>query len=325
MDPRQFVAENRADWEELQGYVGRATRHGLASLSPHELRQLGALHRKVAADLAAARTAYGDARVVEFLNDLALRSHNAVYRAPRRGLRQAARELFRVIPEAACRHTGALFASGLIFFSATLLAALATLADESFAAMVLGQQFIERLQDGEYWIENVFSVIPQSIASAQLLTNNISVALLVYTVGCTGIAPALILFLNGLILGAVMTLCAEYDLMSRFLPFVLTHGLIEISAILVAGAGGLVVFDGWLHPGDRTRLAGFRHGALEGLLVAGAAIPALLIAGPVEAFISPVEQIPGALRILLGVALCLGFWAWLLGPLLPRLRGARDA
>ena len=34
-----------------------------------------------------------------------------------------------------------------------------------------------------------------------------------------------------------------------------THGVIEISALIVAGGGGLVVFDAWLHPGDRTRLA----------------------------------------------------------------------
>jgi uncharacterized membrane protein SpoIIM required for sporulation len=83
--------------------------------------------------------------------------------------------------------------------------------------------------------------------------------------------------------------------------------------ILLAGAGGFVVFDGWLNPGDRTRLRGLADAARQGLLVAGAAAPALIVAAIVEGSISPVETMPGWLRAALGLSLGLAYWSWLAG------------
>ncbi|MCP3981573.1 MAG: stage II sporulation protein M [bacterium] len=313
MDLRRFVADNQVEWKRLEGYVGRVRGRSLAGFGPDELRELGVLHRKVAADLSAVRSAHPRSKVVRYLNDLAIRSHNAVYRAPRRGLLASLRALWFAVPAAARRHRAAIGASATVFVVGTLLGLFGTLMDESVAAMIMGESFVASIQDGEYWIENVFSVMPHSLASARILTNNLGVAIAVYAFGCTGILPVFMMFLNGTMLGSVLGLCAQYELLPRLVPFVTTHGVIEISALIVAGGGGLVVFDAWLHPGDRTRLEALKYGARQGLLVAAAAGPALLIAGPVEGLISPVESVPAALRITLGVGLGLAFWVWLFG------------
>ena len=312
-DMRQFVAAHRAEWERLESLLDRAARNGLPSLPADDLRDMGVLHRKASAHLAMVRTVHAESRIVDFLNGLVLRSHNAVYRAPRKPLLRRLSDFLRDVPRVVRSHPGALAASVILFASGGLLGAFGTALDHRIAVMLLGSEFVERVRAGEYWIESLFDVVPHSVASAGILTNNLSVAITVFALGITGVFSAMVLFLNGLMLGAVLVLCGQYGLMSRFVPFVVTHGAIEISAILLAGAAGFMIFDGWLHPGDRTRLDGLRRGARHGLQVLGAAAAALLVAGPVEGLISPQEGVPGFLRITLGVTLALLFWGWLLG------------
>lgn len=314
MDVRAFVATNRDDWERLEAVLGTVARSGLTALSPPELRDLGLLHRRVSADLAAARTLRAGPKVVDYLNDLALRSHNVVYSAPRRGVLRTLGELRRSVPAAVRAHAGALGVSTTIFATGVLLGAFGTALDEGVARSIMGAEFVEKIQEGEYWVVRIFSVVPSSVLTSWLLTNNLSVAIALFAFGITGLVPALVLFNNGLMLGAVLALCTQYGLLPRFLPFLLPHAIIEISAILLAGAGGFTIFDGWLNPGDRTRLKGLGAGAREGLLVAAAAAPALVIAAFVEGSLSPVEAIPGWLRIVLGVSLGLALWSWLTSP-----------
>lgn len=313
MDLRETVVRNRPAWERLEALMAQARSRGLSSLEPANLKELGLLHRKVSADLATARTFHGESRLVGYLNDLALRSHNMVYRAPRRGARAILTGLWRSIPAAVQRHRGALAVSTGLFLCGVILGAVGAVLDESIANMVLGSKFVEGIRSGDYLHPNMFGLMPRSVSSAGYVTNNISVALNTFAFGVTGVIPAWLLFLNGNILGIVFVLCGQYGILGRFLAFVIPHGIIEISAILLAGAGGLTTFDGWLHPGDQTRSRGLRNGAREGLMITAGAIPALLVASLVEGFISPSPNIPPAVRIGLGIALGLFMWAWLLG------------
>jgi len=311
MEARGFVERNRAAWERLETLLARSGQRGLSALSPDELQELGTLHRQVAADLAAARTYHAESKIVGYLNQLALRSHNAVYRAPKRRVLRVLAEFVDSIPQTVRRRRGALAASALIFFLGSLLGAAGTAVDESVADMILGTEFTENVRGGGFWIEDVTDIWPESALSGYILTNNLWVSLQVFALGFTGVLSALMLFFNGAMLGTVLVLCGQYGLSARFVPFVMGHGVIEISAVLLAGAGGFSIFDGWLHPGDKPRLQGLREGARDGLAVVSAAIPALLVAGPVEGLVSTAETIPGFLRIGLGLLLGAVYWAWL--------------
>lgn len=312
MDLRSFIAARRPAWELIEGLLDRAGRYGLRSLEPGELRDLGLLHRQVSADLAAARTFHDGSRVVDYLNDLALRSHNVVYRTPRRGVRSVLSGLARSVPRTVRARGGAVVASMLLFACGTLLGAVGALLDESTAIAMLGPEFIESIRNGEYLSQGIFTLVPHSVASTHLLSNNMTVALNLYATGITGIFPAVILTLNGAILGAVFVLCGRYELLARFLAFVVPHGVLEVSAILIAGAAAFATFDGWLHPGNRNRVEGLRRGAADGLRMLGAVVPALLIAAVVEGFLSGQAAIPAAVRVAIGIGLGAMFWIWLL-------------
>lgn len=307
---RSFEDGHRAAWDRLEELVRRSTRVGIGALSPDELRELGLLHRQISADLAAVRTFHGGARLERYLNDLALRSHNAVYRAPRRRPREVWEALAYGIPRAVRSAYGALAGALLFFWSGAVLGAIGAALDEGTASLVLGPEFIDQIRDGTYLAEDFF--MSSGLLAAFFATNNTSVALYTYITGITGVLPAYILFQNGLLLGTVFTLCARYGLSERFLSFVFGHGVIELSAIFLAGAAAFVTFDGWLHPGRHRRAEGLRRGALVGLKVFGAAVPALAVAALVEGFVSPNASIPGAVRVGLGLVLGIALWAWIL-------------
>ena len=148
MDLRETVGKNRPSWERLESLMAQVRSRSLSSLAPAELKELGLLHRKVSADLATAQTFHGESRLVGYLNDLVLRSHNMVYRAPRRSMKTVLAGLWRSIPAAVQKHRGALAVSTGLFLCGVILGAVGTVLDESVANLVLGSRFVEGIRSG---------------------------------------------------------------------------------------------------------------------------------------------------------------------------------
>jgi uncharacterized membrane protein SpoIIM required for sporulation len=65
------------------------------------------------------------------------------------------------------------------------------------------------------------------------------------------------------------------------------HGVIELSVVFMAGGAGLKM--GWaiLHPGALPRRDALILATRQALALAGGAVPLLMVAGLIEAFISP--------------------------------------
>lgn len=88
--------------------------------------------------------------------------------------------------------------------------------------------------------------------------NNISVALRTFVMGIfTSLGTGWILVYNGIMLGCFETLFWQHGLLGESVLAVFLHGTIEISAIVVAGAAGLALGNGWLfrHLSERSCLS----------------------------------------------------------------------
>jgi uncharacterized membrane protein SpoIIM required for sporulation len=124
--------------------------------------------------------------------------------------------------------------------------------------------------------------------STELMANNTRVSIMALALGMTwGVGTVILLFYNGVILGAV-----GFDYMSagqsEFLfGWLLPHGSVEIPAILIAGQAGLVLAGALFGWGGRLPLAARLRaiGADLVTLIAGVAL-LLVWAGFVEAFLS---------------------------------------
>jgi uncharacterized membrane protein SpoIIM required for sporulation len=141
--------------------------------------------------------------------------------------------------------------------------------------------------------------------SAQLMTHNTQVALTTLALGMTfGLGTMILLFYNGVILGAVALDYVAGGQTVFLLGWLLPHGVVEIPAILVGGQAGLVVAHALIGWGDRSSLTErLRHAAPDVATLAGGVAVMLVWAGLVEAFISQYHEpvVPYGLKIAFGV------------------------
>jgi uncharacterized membrane protein SpoIIM required for sporulation len=116
----------------------------------------------------------------------------------------------------------------------------------------------------------------------------------------------LLLFTNGLLLGAFAALYQDRGLGLEFWAWILPHGITELLAVVLCGAAGLAMGESLLFPGRHTRLVNLgRRGREAGVLVLGSVLM-LLLAGLVEGiFRQTVHSVP--LRISVA-ALSALFW-----------------
>ena len=134
------------------------------------------------------------------------------------------------------------------------------------------------------------------------MRNNIQVSFLAFGVGILGgVFTLWVLALNGLILGGITGLTASYGLGFDLWTFVIGHGVVELSVIMMAGGAGLSL--GWavLRPGMQRRRDALTHAARRALPLIAGAVPLLVIAGLIEGFISPADHIPVMVKWAVGI------------------------
>ena len=307
-----FVRKNRPQWQRLEEMLGFIETRGPRRTDRPFLREMTSLYRATTGDLAFAQTHYRGTTLLLFLHQLVARAHNQIYRPHRFSNRVAGRFFFHEIPQAVRDHLQAVTWSAIIFLMGVALGLSAVQFDERAASIILPNNVLNSIYSGQMWTGGIFSVVPAPVASTFLFTNNISVALLAFAGGLSfGFITAFILFQNGFMLGVAVKLCADYGLLGAVLEFIAAHGLLEISAIIVSGAGGFVVANALLNPGSYSRSDAMALQGRSAVRMAVGSVPALVTAGCIEAFISP-SHFPVWFKVAIGLTLGISFWFYLM-------------
>ena len=283
-----FVRKNRPRWQKLETMLGVIESRGPRRTDRPFLRELSSLYRATTGDLAFAQTHYRGTTLLLFLYQLVARGHNQIYRPHRLSTRETGRFVFNEIPQAVRAHLQAVTWSAIIFLMGIALGLSAVQFDERAASIILPSSILNSIYSGQMWTGSIFSVVPAPVASTFLFTSNISVALLAFAGGLSfGLITTWILFQNGFMLGVSFKLCADYGLLGGLFDFIASHGMLEISAIILAGGGGFVLANALINPGSYSRGDALAKEGRSAVRMAVACVPALVTAGCIEAFISP--------------------------------------
>ncbi|HEU5314849.1 MAG TPA: stage II sporulation protein M [Chloroflexota bacterium] len=315
----QFIATRREEWGYLEALLARAEGGGLRRLSAEEIETLGRGYRRLVSDVALAQRDFPHDQLTLWLNALAARAHLRLYQSPGGSWRRLARFFLIGFPRrfrAAWRYVAVAAALLLLPAAAGYLAALAT--EEARVALVpaAARSLMER---GETWTKIEGTLRPAM--AVVLFTHNIGVSFYAFAGGIwLGLGTVYTLVLNGVYLGAILGASAHYGVGHLLADFVSAHGYIEMTCIVIAGAGGLLVGHALLRPGpyrrrDAATLAGRQ--AIE--LVLGT-LPVFVVAGLVEGNVSP-SPLPTEVKLALGPLLWVGLLCWVL--LVGRPRPAR--
>lgn len=318
MNIERFLHERRPVWQELETLLQRAE---IASLTREEMHELVELYRRTCSDLNRARSHTANPEILGHLNQLTGRAYRYIYRAAHETpvwgtfLKLVTRE----IPAAFRREKIAVLVAACALLSGALFGSIAVLVNPANGERLIPQQFfsesprdrVEKIERNEERIDNMEKAL---VFGASLYTHNIKVSFLAFSLGAlTLVLGILILFYNGVILGAVGTLYVLDDVGTFFWAWVGPHGALELPAIVFGGAAGLVVGRALLMPGDLSRGASLR-GVLPSVwrMMIGAALT-LVLAGFIEGSFSQfsAKTIPYALKIGVAVLLFAGLMAYL--------------
>jgi uncharacterized membrane protein SpoIIM required for sporulation len=320
----QFIAERKDEWEKLEAIARNFKPGKTGRLSREDLWELGKLYTAAVSDLSLLKSSElaRDPRneVIAYLNTLVIRVHGMIYRKPSFRWASITDFLLTEFPEAV-RTTWIFTAlSCAIFVSFSVAGFVLALTEPQFVELVVPEHVISTVEKGGVWFRDLHTVAP--LASSELMTHNVSVTFLIIASGITfGIGTVYLLALNGLLIGTVAALCFNHNLSQEFWSFVLPHGSLELSAIVIAGSAGLIIVHALVDPGPYKRLEILSvRGKLAGRLTLGC-VPLLAVAGLVEAFLSP-SALPAWLKIAFGAVMFVSLWAFLLTS---GRHGTRDA
>lgn len=131
--------------------------------------------------------------------------------------------------------------------------------------------------------------------------NNVGIAFRTFALGLAlGIGSLFILAFNGLVIGAAAGHLTRLGYGDSFWPFVSGHSALELTAIAVSGAAGLLLAAAVLAPGQRRRSDALRLNASEAMKLVLGALAMLVLAALIEAFWSSATGAAPAIKYLFG-------------------------
>lgn len=307
MDVKQFTKNHRAEWKQLEQLVTALSKSRKA-ITADSLTQFHRLYQKAAQNLSYSQTYFPNEEVTLYLNGIVSNSHNLLYKDQVSSFKQIR-----------------------LFFSTTFIGLLLEQWKFILAAMglfVIGAagSFFSVLHDPLH----IYAFLPEDMAqsvapeklgesgasidsalmSAQIMTNNIRVAILAFAGGLTfGLLTVYLLVTNGILLGALAALYWHYGKSYAFWAFIVPHGMVELTAIFIAGGAGLIMGYKLFVPGSYSRIDQLKHHAKCSVQLLLGTIPLFVIAGIIEGYITP-APIPLQVKYLVACFTVIGLFLY---------------
>jgi uncharacterized membrane protein SpoIIM required for sporulation len=307
------LLQRAEQWKSAAARSERLARDPATDLA--DAAQMADDYRLLAHDLARARRLMPESRVRHYLEAAYARAHATLYRGASRPA-DALFALFREDIPAVVRWLTPHIVWATAIFVLTVLAGYWLVhTHPDLIGLFASPDLIATVERGQLWTEGILNIVPSSVLSLQILTNNIVVSLFAYCAGFLfGLGTLYILGLNGLMLGAVFAFTGQHGLDGALFRFIVPHGCVEISVMCLSGAAGAAVGEALIRPSHGDRLKSFQTAALRSgkLLVACALL--LVGSGLIEGYISPRAGVPLSMRLTIGIGYWLLMMALLTGP-----------
>lgn len=296
-------------WLGRRVEVWQAIEERLARLSRgrrHDVTDANALiddFRLLARDLSVARRVMPGSRVTRFLESAYRRAHGVLAR-PAYSLPADFKVLLvEDVPRTTRELAPAIAAIAALLVLSGLAGAWLIWTYPELVALLLPEPTIRSVEAGRLWTDSILNVVPSSIVSTDIISNNITVSLAAYCVGVIfGLGTFYIIATNGLMIGGLYAFTARHDLGIGLLEFTAAHGPVELTAICLAGAAGFALGDALARPRGRTRAESFRLAVSRTSRYLVFVALLLVGCGLIEGYISADPGYPFVNRVVIGVS-----------------------
>lgn len=292
MNEATFIKQNKNKWEAFEKLIKAGERTNADKLAE--------IYIKITDDLAFARTHFAKSQLTSYLNNLASDIHLSIYKNKKEESSRFINFWQFELPQVMSESLKYVLISFVIFIISGIIGALSAAHDDTFVRLIMGDQYVNEtlsnIDKGDPMA--IYKQMGQTEMFLGITFNNIRVSFLVFIAGVfSSIAAGYLLFSNGIMLGAFQYFFYQKGLLMTSILTIWIHGTLEISAIIIAGAAGIIMGNGLLFPGTYSRLQSFKNGAKKGLKIIVGLIPIFILAGFLEGFVTRLTGMPDLIKI----------------------------
>jgi uncharacterized membrane protein SpoIIM required for sporulation len=307
VDVEAFVSVHQPQWDRLNRLVRNQRR-----LNGAEADELVSLYQRVGTHLSALRAAGADPLTIGRLSGLIADARGAVTGAQAPVWRDISRYFLVSFPAALYASRRWWLSIGLAFYLVAGWIAWRIIVHPEVLSSVATPGEIQQIVDEDF--ANYYSNNPAQDFALRVWLNNATLSAAVLALGIVLVPSVLVLWDNAVNLGVMAGIMIGHDKSDVFFGLITPHGLLELTAVFVAGAAGLRLGWAWVVPGPRTRLQALARTGRATIAMAIGLTVVLLVSGLIEAMVTPAPA-PTWLRVGIGVAAEVAFLAyvWTLG------------
>ena len=283
-----FIKKNKDRWTEISQNPSSDT------------DEMAAEFIQLTDDLGYAKTFYPHSSVTKFLNAEASKRYLNIYKN-RREERNKLVVFFKYdVPLAVRRNHGVLGICFSIFLFFFFVGFYSAMKDGNFVREIMGDAYVnmteKNIADG-----NPFGVYQSGNSFLMwlgIMINNISVSFRYYMEGL--LFPFFTvqeLIRDGVMVGSFDYMFYQKGLGGLFILTVMIHGTLELSAITIAAASGIILGKSWIFPGTIKRIDAFKRGAKDGIKIIIGLVPVFMVAAFFEGFVTRHYRMPAWISI----------------------------
>ena len=276
-----FLNKNANRWKEADKFI---------SLKKNKNPDYYAeLFIQITDDLAYAKTYFPDSPTEKYLNSLASKIHQAIYKTKKESSNRFASFWKIELPQELFRIRKYILYSFIILVVSFLIGWISAENDNEYSRIIMGDAYVNQTLD------NIEKGDPMGIYKGQdslsmfffIAYNNIKVMFSVFLLGIVvSFGSIVYIFQHGVMLAGFHHMFYEYNVLTESLITVWIHGTIEIFTLLVSGGIGIMLGNSLLFPGTYARRKSFGIAARRGVKVVVGLVPFIIIAAFLESFVT---------------------------------------
>ena len=258
-------------------------------MPPDDPDEMAADFTQLVDDLAYAKTFYPSGKVTYFINAQASKIYLDVYKNRKEESNRLVTFWKYDLPLTIRKHHKVVLFSFIIFLIFFAIGFFTSYKDEGMVRSIFGDNYVDQTQDN-ITNGNPFGIYEHGnpvLSWISLMIHNIRVSFLMFVSGIFCGAPSIYLEAqNAVMLGAFDQFFTAKGFGLDFWLVVFVHGTLEITALIIAAAAGIVLGKSFLFPGTIRRIDSFKQGAKDGVKIMIGLMPVFALAAFFEGFIT---------------------------------------
>ncbi|MFT5216014.1 MAG: putative membrane protein SpoIIM required for sporulation [Glaciecola sp.] len=276
-----FIKQNKEKWLDFEKAI-----FGKTLKNPDEL---ASLYIHLVNDLSYAQTYYPKSKTILYLNNLAAKAFQKIYKTKREDTNRFVHFWKIEVPLIVYQYRRYVLYAFVIFLSFVAIGALSAAYDDTFVRLILGDHYVNMT------LENIEAGDPVAVYKSGsnwgsfigITLNNLYVGMKSFIYGVfAGLGTGLVLLYNGIMIGAFQFFFYKEGVLWESVRGIWIHGSMEVFAIVVEGAAGLILGASILFPKTYSRLTSFKIGMKDGVKILISTFPFTFAAGFLEGFVT---------------------------------------